>query len=100
MKIDNAIFEIDNAPCGLPVNPLFGWTWRVGGEADAPDCKSVRQISHLRLVSKAENAPVKLDKTPGHSANEGETLTTPSAWLPLVLIASLPVWAWIVGGVV
>lgn len=28
------------------------------------------------------------------------TVPTTSAWLPLVLIASLPVWAWIVGGVV
>jgi len=100
MKIDNQSFGIDNHSCGYPVNPLFGWTWRVGGEADAPDCKSARQISRLSLVFKAENAPVKLDKTPGHSANERETLTTPVWWLPLVLIASLPVWAWIVGGVV
>jgi len=100
MKIDNAIFEIDNAPCGLPVNPLFGWTWRVGGEADAPDCKSVRQISHLRLVYKAETAPVKLDKNPGHSANEGETLTTPAWWLAPFIALGFVVWAYIIGGVV
>ena len=97
MKIDNAIFEIDNAPCGYPVNPLFGWSWRVGGEADAPDCKSVRQISHLRLVYKAENATVKLDKNPGHSANEGETLTTPSAWLPVAIALGFVVWLNILG---
>ena len=97
MKIDNAIFEIDNAPCGLPVNPLFGWTWRVGGEADAADCKSVRQISHLRLVYKAENAPVNLDKTPGHTTNERKTLTTPSAWLPVAIALGFVVWARILG---
>jgi len=100
VKIDNAIFEIDNAPCGLPVNPLFGWTWRVGGEADAPDCKSVRLIQLFQSKINEQTPPDRVDKNPGHTTNERKTLTTPSAWLPLVLIASLPVWAYIIGGVV
>jgi len=51
----------------------------------------------LRLVYKAENATVKLDKNPGHSANERKTLTTPSAWLPVAIALGFVVWLNILG---
>lgn len=97
MKIDNQSFGFDNASCGALENPLFASSaagWRRGYAAD---CKSVRQISHLRLVYKAENATVKLDKTPGHSANEGETLTTPAWWIAPFIALGFVVWLRILG---
>ena len=97
MKIDNAIFEIDNAPCGLPVNPLFGWTWRVGGEADAPDCKSVRPIQLFQSKINEQTPSDHVDKNPGHITNERKTLTTPSAWLPVAIALGFVVWARILG---
>jgi len=51
----------------------------------------------LRLVYKAETAPVKLDKNPGHSANEGETLTTPAWWLAPFIALGFVVWLNILG---
>lgn len=100
MKIDNAIFEIDNRSCDSAENHLIATHWAGWQRCDAADCKSVRQISHLRLVYKAENAPAKLDKTPGHIANERKTLTTPSAWLPVAMALGFVAWAYIIGGVV
>ena len=100
MKIDNQSFGFDNASCGALENPLFASAaagWRRGYAAD---CKSVRPIQLFQSKINDQTPSDHVDKNPGHSTNERKTLTTPSAWLPLVLIASLPVWAWIVGWVV
>jgi hypothetical protein len=100
MKIDNQSFGFDNASCGALENPLFASSaagWRRGYAAD---CKSVRPIQLFQSKINDQPQSDRVDKTPGHIANQDGTLKTlpPGFACIASIICGALVWVYIAAG--